>query len=193
MICNSCKREVRSFDGVNLTEESGSRFLCSKCYNEAIAKECNLDFTHISFEPVSFLGNNQESHTFNFRTHLFGDNVSIEAFEIRDNVPHGYVFAVDGETEESISNLFNLFAKLVDRIKRSIEINHIKKGEFARYQITDKGIVRGQISWDEETNGELPLLVIDGKELSWNEFGRMLMTHEGFHFRLDIFDRFEER
>jgi hypothetical protein len=34
--------------------------------------------------------------------------------------------------------------------------------------------------------------VIDGKELSWEEFGRMLMTYEGFQFKLAILDRSDE-
>ncbi len=58
---------------------------------------------------------------------------------------------------------------------------------------TDKDIVRGHIAWDEEAGGELPCLVIDGKELSWHEFGRMLMTYEGFHFKLEIFEGSEEK
>jgi len=42
-------------------------------------------------------------------------------------------------------------------------------------------------------DGRVPCLVIDGKELSWKEFGRMLMTYEGLHFKLEIFERFDER
>jgi len=30
--------------------------------------------------------------------------------------------------------------------------------------------------------------VIDGREVSWDEFGRMLMTFEGFKFKLEIFE-----
>ena len=44
----------------------------------------------------------------------------------------------------------------------------------------------------EDYYGHPPLIVIDGKELRWDEFGRMLMTYEGFHFKLEIFDRSEE-
>jgi hypothetical protein len=35
--------------------------------------------------------------------------------------------------------------------------------------------------------------VIDGKELSWHEFGRMLMTYEGLHYKLEIFEGSEEK
>jgi len=30
------------------------------------------------------------------------------------------------------------------------------------------------------------------KEIKWDEFGRMLMTYEGFNFKLEIFDKSDE-
>ena len=52
--------------------------------------------------------------------------------------------------------------------------------------------VRGRIDWDESVEGRTPLLVIDGQEVTWEEFGRMLATFEGWQFRLEIIDRCDE-
>ena len=38
----------------------------------------------------------------------------------------------------------------------------------------------------------LPLLVIDGREIGWDQFGRMLMSYEGWQFKLTIADKSEE-
>jgi hypothetical protein len=38
----------------------------------------------------------------------------------------------------------------------------------------------------------VPLLVIDGREISWQQFGRMLMRFEGRQFKLEIHDRSKE-
>ena len=38
----------------------------------------------------------------------------------------------------------------------------------------------------------MPLVVIDGQEVSWEQFGQMLMTFEGWQFRMEITDRSEE-
>ena len=46
--------------------------------------------------------------------------------------------------------------------------------------------------WDGSEDGRIPLLVIDGQDVSWNEFGRMLMSFEGWQFRVAIRDRSEE-
>ena len=38
----------------------------------------------------------------------------------------------------------------------------------------------------------LPVVVVDGREFTWEEFGRMLLSFEGWQFRLKIIDRTEE-
>ena len=52
--------------------------------------------------------------------------------------------------------------------------------------------VRGRIDWDESAVERVPLLVIDGREISWNDFGRMLAAFEGWQFKLEIIDRSDE-
>jgi hypothetical protein len=49
-----------------------------------------------------------------------------------------------------------------------------------------------RITWDDEQDGRVPLLVIDGREISWEQFGRMFMSFEGWQFKLEIRDRSEE-
>lgn len=64
------------------------------------------------------------------------------------------------------------------------------KGPLGR-QIADRTAC-GRIGWDEAEDGLLPLLVIDEQEVSWEEFGGLLMSLEGWQFRLEIRDRSEE-
>ena len=59
-------------------------------------------------------------------------------------------------------------------------------------QIADHGVVRGTIKWDEAQGGQVPLAIIDGREIKWDELGRMLMTYEGWQFKLEIRDKSEE-
>jgi len=40
--------------------------------------------------------------------------------------------------------------------------------------------------------GNVPLLIIDGREITWDELGRMLMSFEGWQFKLTIADKSEE-
>jgi hypothetical protein len=53
--------------------------------------------------------------------------------------------------------------------------------------------VRGRIDCADESEVErTPLLVIDGREITWDDFGRMLMVFEGWQFKLEIVDPSEE-
>jgi len=59
-------------------------------------------------------------------------------------------------------------------------------------QIADHRVVRGLIEWDEARDDGVPLFIIDGREITWEEFGRMLMSFEGWQFKLNICDKSEE-
>ena len=187
--CEACGIAVVNYDGVNLSDGDTIRFLCSKCYNESIAETMGVDFEHLSFHPIILTDRSDEDHTFHFQTHLFGDKLQIRALEIQDSVPKGYEFSEYADAED---DLFSIFVKLVERMRYALERRHIEPSDLTRYSITDEDTVRGQLTWDDDTDGEVPCLVIDGKELSWHEFGRMLMTYEGFHFKLNIFEDGEE-
>ncbi len=95
-----------------------------------------------------------------------------------------------------MKEIFDLFGKLFERMRRGLNRNHLEwDGTTNRWQISNDDVVRARISSDlecDEDYGHPPLIVIDGKEIRWDEFGRMLMTCEGFNFKLEIFDRSEE-
>ena len=42
------------------------------------------------------------------------------------------------------------------------------------------------------TDERMPMLAIDGKSYTWDEFGKMLMHYEGFHMKLELVDPYDE-
>ena len=185
--CAACEKMVPAYEGVYIS--SDSRFYCLKCYNETVSKAADMKFNHLAFHPINLEDKAGQTHTFNIRTLLFGDRVRIQALEIKGNEPKGYEFSIADDAE---CDLFDLFSRLVARIRRELARTHIESSDLIRYRIL-KDTVRGRITWDDDTNGELPCLVVDGKEISWHEFGRMLMGYEGWHFKMEIFEGTEER
>jgi hypothetical protein len=145
-------------------------------------------FQHVNFEPMKTPDSVGEVHEFFFRTRLCATGVAIDAFELRDGRPAGYQFQVIGNPTE---DLLLLLAHLIGKIRRALSVRHIEDGGYG-LQIGDHDVVRGRIESDEATDGTLPLLVIDGREITWEELGRMLMTMEGSQFRLQIADQSEE-
>jgi len=189
VICTSCKENVPGYEGVYLTLDNKQGFYCDKCYNRKIAEMYNFDFTNISFHPVTFQDSDGIDHTFYISTRIYGPHVALEAYELENDQPAGYQFSVMGYVEE---DLFALFTKLVNRIQRQLSIKHIEPSKFYRYTITDNNTVRGYITDDSE-HGLSPCVVIDGKEIPWEEFGKMVHVYNGFNFKMELFDKTEER
>jgi hypothetical protein len=187
--CSKCRKIVPSYDTVNLGSiESGYRKLCGQCFNAESAKLGGLDrFEHHDFQPVRIVDCEGQAHEFYFRTRLFLPGVALDAFELRDGEPAGYQFQIIGDPEEE---LLALFGRLIEKIRRALSIRHLKRGSVG-LQIADQ-VVRGRIEWDQDEDGRVPLLVIDGRGITWDQFGHMLMTFEGWQFKLEIRDNSEE-
>lgn len=161
----------------------------SRCLNAEIAKLEGLDkFEHVRFDPVELADCEGNPHIFHFRTRLFGPGVAVEGFELRNGNPGGYQFQVIGDPED---DLLALLARLIDRIRRALSLWHIRDGSFGP-EIADHRIVRGTIQWDDAQDGQIPLLLVDGREIRWDAFGRMMMTYEGWQFKLEIRDKSED-
>jgi hypothetical protein len=64
--------------------------------------------------------------------------------------------------------------RITNAMRRGLSVKHVSKGEHG-LQIADHRVVRGMIEWDESQDGSVPLLNVDGREIPWQEFGRMLM------------------
>ena len=189
MTCSSCGRTVVSPQRVNYgSKESGYDVLCDKCYNLESAKSSGVEnFQHHDFEPVRLVDCAGEAHEFHFRTRMFGTGVSINAFEVL-NGQAGYRFQVIGDPAE---DQMVLIGRLISKIRRALSVKHLKDTEFG-LRIENDLPVRGRIGWDPDEDGSIPLVVIDGREISWDEFGRMLMTFEGWQFKLELIDPSDE-
>jgi len=185
--CSACGTKVASHDGVFLTAGEDTRFLCSRCYNETVAEYLGLDYEHVELEPVTLEDQDGVPHTFQFRSRLVGDRLALEAMETGPQ--EGYEFSVIADAEQ---DLFVTFRGLYERIRRELGRTHIEPAEEG-YRITDAGVVRGQITSDPDAFERMPLLIVDGKPVTWEELGRMVSPYEGFRFRLEIFDFSEER
>jgi hypothetical protein len=145
-------------------------------------------FENLTFEPMIVADCTGEPHEFHFRTHLFGTGVAVDAFELRGGIPAGYQFRIAGDPE---GDLFVLFGRLIEKIRRALSIKHLTDSGHG-FRIADHQVVRGRVEWDDAQDGRLPLLNINGRDISWDEFGRMLMTFEGWQFTLKISDKSEE-
>jgi hypothetical protein len=187
--CEACGTDVPGYDTVYYGSiEQGHRDLCSRCFNAEVASAMGLEcFENVSLHPVVMTDCAGERHEFHFRTRLLGSMLAIDAFELIADAPGGYQFQILGEPEDEP---LSLLGRLIERMRRSLSVKYLVHGEHGT-QVAD-WTVCGRIDWDAPADDRTPLLVIDGREVSWEDFGRMLMTFQGWQFRLAISDRSEE-
>jgi hypothetical protein len=188
--CARCGQITPSYEIVNYGSiEQGYRQVCYQCLNKEMAEAIGLEgFEHVRFEPVGLTDCAGEVHEFHFRTNLFGPGVAIDAFELRDGHPAGYQFQIIGDPEDDV---LVLLGRLIQKVRRALATKHLTDGQFG-LQIADDRVVRGKIEADIDQDDRVPLLIIDGKEITWDEFGRMLMSFEGFQFKVMLADKSEE-
>ena len=187
--CEACGTTVPGYDVVNYgSMEQGYRELCTRCFNGEVASALSLDrFENVRVHPVVMTDCAGERHEFHFQWRLLGSMGVLDAFELTAGEPGGYQFQIIGEPDD---DPLALLGRLIERMRRSLAVKHLERGELGR-QIADLTVC-GRIDWDGSADGRLPLLVIDGQEVSWHELGRMLMSFEGWQFRLAICDRSDE-
>lgn len=187
--CTVCKAKVPHYDGVFLTIEGRSKFHCNRCYNRRLSEMHEMHFEHPDFQPVTLKDADGEPHEFHFTTRLLPNGISIQALEIKDGSPQGYQFDVIGPLE---GDVLALLGQLFERIRNALSQKHLEMTEHGLH-IANGDVVRGRIDWDDESEGRIPLLIIDGKPVTWEQLGEMLMAYEGFNFKLEIFDTSESR
>ncbi len=189
-LCDGCGEQTPDHDITHYgSAEQGFRRLCTQCFNTDVAARCGLEnFENIRLEPIALADCTGELHQFHFQTRLLGHIISLEAFELLDGRPGGYKFQLIGDPED---DLFGLLGRLIERMRRALAVKHLTDDGRLGLQIAEQTVC-GRIEWDDAQKGRTPLIVVDGRELTWDEFGEMLMTFEGCPFKLDIRDPSEE-
>ena len=188
--CARCDQSTPTYEIVNYgSMEHGYKQICNRCLNTEMAEAMGLaGFEHAKFQPVGLTDCTGEVHEFHFRTNLFGTGVALDAFELRDGLPSGYQFQIIGDPDD---DLLVLLGQLIQKMRRALAIKHVVDGKFG-LQIADHRAVQGKIEWDDAQDGRVPVLIIDGREITWSEFGRMLMSFEGRQFKMRLADKSEE-
>lgn len=186
--CDQCHICVPSFEMTHFGSiETGYRDLCIRCYNEEVARRGNFKFDHIAFQPVDLSDARGGLHRFHFVLRHLGALLLLEAFEVKAGERAGYEFQVHGAAD---ADPFNLMQRLIERMRHNLTTIHMVEGDLG---LAISGTtVRGRLTCDPEAAEHMPVLVIDGLEVGWQQFGRMLMAFEGWRIHLEIQDPSEE-
>ncbi|MCC5803222.1 DUF7713 domain-containing protein [Rossellomorea vietnamensis] len=184
-ICDVCnQRDAR----IRLTSEQEAKELCETCYNHMMELELgvNLDAIVQSFSVEDHEGNKR-----NFNVHRRLDPLGI-FLEVQENISHGYRFVVHGELKCNQKELFSL---LMDKVIQGINSPSLKLHRFPnghQQEVIGTDQVIGRVEYDETSNGNTPLIIIDGKPHTWEQLGQMVTSFEGFQMKIKWFDMTEQ-
>jgi hypothetical protein len=180
--CDLCSAEISFTMGIHTQVDSKQVLLCEKCFNKRMADHMGMSFEQIELNDITLEDCDGRKHTFKFQTHMVPTGLSIRALErVGDDI--AYQFQVLGDFDCDQSNLIlDLYAK----IKRGISQKYLEDSDHFGQRIKDMDVV-GRVCWDEE-DSDRPMLWIDGKKVSWDEFGKMVTSFEGWQFKLKMID-----
>ncbi len=110
--------------------------------------------------------------------------MTLEAAEDRED---GYEFSVIADAEQ---DLYLTSQQLFERMRRELGRQHLVR-DGVGYQVKDQ-VLRGQITCDPD-DSSVPQLIIDDKPITLEELGQLVSPFMGHRFKIEFFDRSEER
>lgn len=190
ILCDECGARTPDYDIVHYgSMDEGYRQLCGRCVNADVVNRTGCkEFEHIRFQPVRMTDANGHAHDFHFRVRLFGTGVALDGFELREGSPSGHRFQVIGDPAD---DLLALLGRLIEKMRRALAISHLDIDANGA-SIADHRVLRGRIDCGLAEDGYTPCLIVDGREISWDMFARMLTAYEGWQFKLEIHDMSDE-
>jgi hypothetical protein len=90
-------------------------------------------------------------------------------------------------------DLLALLGRLVEKIRRALSVKHLQEDDRHGLQIAEHPVVLGRIETERDGWERQPLLVIDGRKVTWQEMGEMLAAYEGWQLKLEMRDQSEDR
>lgn len=182
MKCYDCSRKVLDYYSVSFNTEFESVSLCSDCYNKRFQKICGVEAIKVKKTSLLVKDNSGNEHFFRIKKILTSTGFFLEAKEFINDEPKGYAFDVHGALD---CDQIELEEKLLEKIKEGLNYHSINKFSTSGDALKEK--VFGKIECDLDYDSEGPIMIIDGKKYTWEDFGKMLNMYEGWNFKLELY------
>ncbi|MBC9785339.1 hypothetical protein H1S01_12550 [Heliobacterium chlorum] len=190
-LCEHCGQETFQQAMVHLTEGTSNQKICRDCFSKIMAKQLGVPFSPIQNNRITLSDFEGKGHTFEIASLLTPNGMALEATEWIDENGEktvGYkesVLMPVGTAQEIIYE--KLMAKLVRVLAEpSLSFN------YGLPAFVYPGTVRGRVEYEESPHAEGPKVVIDGRTFTWDEFGKMMSSWEGWKFQLRMIDITED-
>lgn len=165
----------------------GDVAFCDSCANRRLAELSGFPALPDAPAPETFSGPDGREHLMCYRLFRCPTGILAEVEEYTpagDPVPHGYKYGVFAEDHDA--DLRPLVAELRGQASEGIARSFLTT-ESGRL-LLEGDEVEGRLVWDHNRlhTGCPYAVAVDGRLLTWNEFGRVLEAYEGWRFKLTI-------
>ena len=151
MVCEKCKKNVKTYNSVISSDEGTSQRQCMDCFNAKIEDMIGVKTQDLIVKQIIMTDEEKNSYTFDIIKFLTPTGIALEAKEITSE-NEGYEFSVLGSIDCDIGVLFK---KLYEKVEQGIKTKYIDENGIKA------DVVLGRIEWDDNSAGKLPLIVID--------------------------------
>jgi len=153
--------------------------LCDRCHDARISEQTGWPRLPEPPPPETIAGPDGQRHHIAYRVWRSPGGIAVEASEGERSF-EGYHAQVVGEHESDV-------ATLVEQVKAAIRERVARqdlKLSPSGYMIMAGNELLGRFVWRDD--GMPYGVVVDGREVSWEEFGRAMEPFEGWEFRISI-------
>jgi hypothetical protein len=157
--------------------------LCDCCFDERISVLTGWPRLPAPPAPRTVTGPHGREHGLRFRLWRTPGGISAEAIEqVTAGEPDdGYALTVFGDHDADPALLL---AQLEQRVLAETSRCYLEHDDERGWQTTGTQVA-GRVRCDDN---DLPDVVVDGRRLSWVDFGRAMASFDGWWFRLDFGD-----
>jgi hypothetical protein len=191
-VCGTTSSRGGGFTNLSSGKTGESQVMCPSCWNDFAADRMGVEPPESSdLKPVKILDCDGRPHEFEFEVRL-STGLGVVAYELVNGERGlGYEFSV---LEHPETPLRQAYAKLIAKIAAGLSVKYLETKNDHHFRWGQTYIagsaVNGRVEEhrDEETGEEQLGVVVDGRFLTFEEFGRALSSYIGFNFRLETFD-----
>jgi hypothetical protein len=157
--------------------------LCDSCFDERISATTGWPRLTTPPPPKTVTGPDGREHRLRFRLWRTPGGISAEAIEQEpgEDSEGGYTLAVFGDHD---ADLAVLLAELDERVRAETSRCYLEHDDQHGWQVTGTDVA-GRVLGGQD---DAPDVIIDGRRLSWADFGRTMASFEGWWFRLGLGD-----
>lgn len=164
--------------------------VCDRCYDIRIAEYTGFPRLPDPPPPILLDGPDGRTHGLRFKVWRVPTGIEVQLEEMEVPVGEGYRFAVLGDHDADVDDLVTRVRSIANSEIRRLYLEPAPNRD--GWTLRDDEVA-GQLIWnDEGGHGEPYRVIIDGRTLSWEEFGMALESYEGWRFRLVIEDSIDD-